>query len=710
MNDYADLEISLHRRGANSYAVELRFSHPDNQTDVRLTRDDAALVEFDDDSLNELMAATNNPEEYGKLLTHKLFADRALSDAFSRAKDLAEEMLADIRIRLYVSPSATELHSLHWETLCDPHDMTLLSTRESIIFSRYLSSFDWQSIRLRPMATLKALVVVANPAGLDKYEGMAPVQVDDELTRVRQGLADMPLTELTTPCSATLINILHHLREEDRKESGVFAEQGGFDILYIVCHGSFRNNESWLWLEDAEGNIDRVSGEQFIAGLRGLSRRPRLVVLVSCQSAGSGHDVRTNDDGALAALGPRLAELGIPAVIAMQGNVTMATIDDFMPVFFDELSNDGQVDRALAVARSTVQDRPDWWMPVLYMRLREGRIWYVPGFGDDKGTKGLPLLIKSINREKCMPIIGPGVVETLLDSQRNIARAWAASHNFPMEPHNRDDLPQVAQYLTVSQGGTIATEWELEDYLTQALINRFRRTALQDWSDDEVQGKSLDELIRKVGHYIWDQNPEDPLLTLAQWPVKIYINTLPGNLLVEALRRVDKKPRIEICRWKDSLASDKGIAELDPDYEPSVEEPLVYHLFGRFDEDDSLVITEDDYFDFLIGSTSNKDMIPPTVRESFVNSALLFLGFYIEDWNFRVLFRSIVNAPGISLAKRYAHVAAQIAPSEGRLLDPRRAQSYLLEAFSANQVNIYWGSINEFTAEIQSKLPPPRGR
>jgi hypothetical protein len=26
-------------------------------------------------------------------------------------------------------------------------------------------------------------------------------------------------------------------------------------------------------------------------------------------------------------------------------------------------------------ARSAVRDRQDWWMPVLFTRLREGRIW-----------------------------------------------------------------------------------------------------------------------------------------------------------------------------------------------------------------------------------------------------------------------------------------------------------------------------------------------
>ena len=76
---------------------------------------------------------------------------------------------------------------------------------------------------------------------------------------------------------------------------------------------------------------------------------------------------RQTDEGVLAALGPRLAQAGIPAVIAMQGNVTMRTVGTFMPVFFRELQVDGRIDRAVAVARGAVRDWDDWWMPVLFI-------------------------------------------------------------------------------------------------------------------------------------------------------------------------------------------------------------------------------------------------------------------------------------------------------------------------------------------------------
>ncbi|MCP4372700.1 MAG: CHAT domain-containing protein, partial [Deltaproteobacteria bacterium] len=196
-----------------------------------------------------------------------------------------------------------------------------------------------------------------------------------------------------------------------------------------------------LWLEKESGDADVVNGDNLVTRLKELQERPRLVVLASCQSAGSGVEARSGDEGALAALGPRLAEAGIPAVLAMQGNITMQTVAQFMPTFFSELQRDGQIDRAMAAARGAVRDRPDWWMPVLFMRLKSGRLWYTPGFAGEKGgLEKWPALIRNIKRGRATPILGMGLTESLLGSTREIAQRWADTYHFPMAPHDREDL------------------------------------------------------------------------------------------------------------------------------------------------------------------------------------------------------------------------------------------------------------------------------
>ncbi len=199
-----------------------------------------------------------------------------------------------------------------------------------------------------------------------------------------------------------------------------------------------------------------------------LDQRPRLVVLASCQSAGSG----TQGD-ALTALGPRLVQAGIPAVLAMQGDISLQTLAEFMPVFFKEFQQEGLVDLATAVARSAVQGRPDSWMPALFMRLKSGRIWYVPGFGKEQGgfEKWRPVF-RSIKNGRCTPIIGPGLYESLIGSQREIARRWAEAYHYPMQPHERESLAQVAQFLTINQYRRAPYD-ELPEYLKDEIWERF---------------------------------------------------------------------------------------------------------------------------------------------------------------------------------------------------------------------------------------------
>ncbi len=690
MKEYADLELGLHRRESGSYAVELRFSHSQSDADIRLTQDGPALVQFDTTALRDLAL---DPEAYGRALGASLFADQAVRVGFAQARSSTQSLEVPLRLRLLIGPSAPELHSLRWETLRDPQDGTLLFTGEDILFSRYLSSGDWRPVKLRPRANLRALVVIANPSGLEKYQPdgqpLAAVDVAGEAERARAGMGGIPVnvlasggTDVPTLGGATLNNIAAQLRD-------------GYDILYLVCHGALIKGEPRLWLEDEAGNVAVTAGSDLVIRLKELQQRPRLVVLASCQSAGTGEEPHTSDHGALAALGPRLAEAGIPAVLAMQGSVLMKTVAAFMPVFFAELLRDGQIDRALAVARGAVRGQPDYWMPVLFMRLKRGCIWYVPGFGDERqGFEKWPALIRSIRQGRCTPFLGTHMTESMLGSSRDIAVSWAETYQFPMAPHAREDLPQVAQYLAVNQDARFPRD-ELIEYL--------RREILERYSDDlpaEMHDASLTDLFGVLGERSRRQNPADPYKVLADLPFSIYVSTNGSDLLEQALIATGKAPVIELCRWNEDVEQLPSVYDDEPDYRPDAQRPLVFHLFGRFEEPSSLVLTEDDYFDFLIGITSKKDLIPGAVRRALADTALLFLGFRMDDWNFRVLFRSLMSQEGRGRRSRYAHIAAQIDPEEGRVMEPERARRYLESYFQDADISIYWGSAEDFVKEL----------
>jgi hypothetical protein len=83
-----------------------------------------------------------------------------------------------------------------------------------------------------------------------------------------------------------------------------------------------------------------------------------------------------------------------------------------------------------------------------------------------------------------------------------------------------------------------------------------------------------------------------------------------------------------------------------------------------------------------------------------VDSALLILGFSLDDWNFRVLFRSIMAQEG-NLLGDYSHVAVQIDPEDSRIADPERARVYFESQFKGVEVTIYWGNVDNFITQLK---------
>ena len=393
--DCAELEISLHPQWDQSCRVDLRFAQPGSDADVRLL-DAPATIWIDVSQLRQLQL---DPDEYGRALTRFLFPegpDGAVRTAFLRARTAAESQHAPLRIRLFIatdtsSPGLT-LHGLLWETLRDPERDTPLLTDEHVRFSRYLTSDDWTPVQTRPRGNLRALVAVANPSDLPTY-GLVPVDVPGELARARASLgSSIPIVELAGPQRPTLDTLVDRLRVDP------------IDFVYLVAHGVLVKGEPTLWLEDDQGTSQRVSGRLLAERLGQLTRQPRLVVLASCQSAGQG---ASGDSGALTATGPLLAAAGVPAVVAMHGTVNMETVARFMPIFFRELERHGQIDWAMATARSQVRSQPDWWAPVLFMRLRSGRLW-IDEIGLAGGTSPTP----------AQPAVPSPVAIQLLPSQR----------------------------------------------------------------------------------------------------------------------------------------------------------------------------------------------------------------------------------------------------------------------------------------------------
>ncbi len=683
MNPSADLELTIHRQD-QQYAVDFRYSDsdPTQQTEVRLGAGQAAYASFDLPALQEHLQA-GEIKEYGQALTQSLFASEPLRTAFAQARAATEQAGAILRLRLNIHPTALDLHNLRWETLLDPHSGITLSTDQNVHFSRYLSGSDWRSIKPRAKGLLKALAVIAAPGGLEAYQ-LASVDKAAETATITSSLGEVRVHVLER---ASLKELVSALSAED------------YDILYLVAHGTFVKGESLLWLEAESGEIARVQGNELVNRIRELERRPRLAVLASCQSAGRG------EGEVLASLGPRLAEAGIPAVLAMQTNILMETVAKFMPLFFTELQKDGQIDRALCVARGLVREQPDWWGPCLFMRLKSGRLWYTPGFGGPRGEfEKWPSLLRGIQSGRCTPILGPGLLDALMGTQRDLTQQWADELEYPLSAHERESLPQVAQYRAVDQSRFTAED----EWLAHIRTAIRKRTSLPADLGDEAA--PVAQMLEAAREQLLPRDEFEPHKILAQMPAKVYITANVDELLETALRAAGKEPTTMVCPWREfSEETDPFTYTRDDDFDPTPERPLVYHLFGLLSQPESLVLTEDDTFAFLIGITRHIKNIPAQVGRALTDSALLFLGFQTEEWSFRVLLQALLAKEGNNLLKRHAHIAAQIEPEESRLLNPGRARRYLETYFARGsdiEINIYWGTAREFMKELSPRLSP----
>jgi len=359
---YADLEFHLSAEASPTYRVDMRFRMASVSVDTHLVTGGSLQVRFDLSALTEVEL---DPDEYGQRLAGMLFADQRLREAFSKARNLAEGARQPLRVYLRLDVNDAALHALRWETLHDLEGGGRLFTSERVILSRYIDSPDTSPIDLRTPRQLRALVVVAAPTNLAEY-GLAPIDVASEVARAGMGLgtfrpAVLTREETKTPVTlAALGQALHN----------------GADLVYLVAHGKLLDGKPYLCLEREDGEAVWAEGNELVQQIAQLARRPLLIVLASCQSVG-----HSQDGGALAALGPQLAGRGLAAVIAMQGNVGADTVGQMIPILFRKLRETGQVDIALAAARAAVLHQPDWWMPVLFLRVPNGQIIeqpYVP--------------------------------------------------------------------------------------------------------------------------------------------------------------------------------------------------------------------------------------------------------------------------------------------------------------------------------------------
>ena len=90
------------------------------------------------------------------------------------------------------------------------------------------------------------------------------------------------------------------------------------------------------------------------------------------------------------------------------------------------------------------------------------------------------------------------------------------------------------------------------------------------------------------------------------------------------------------------------------------------------------------------------------VSETLVDRSLMFVGFRLDDWDFRVVFNAIKSFGGRGLFNESLHVGVQLSP-DSQLIEPEAAQEYFESYFGNDKVNIFWGETRHFFDEFRSQ-------
>jgi len=247
-----------------------------------------------------------------------------------------------------------------WELLQE--EQVMLSASADTPFSRYLPTWKpWGgSVEARP---IRALVAISNPHDLQTRYGLPPVDVALEQRTLRDALAGASKAGLQVDFLDSPVT-LERLQAELCK---------GYHILHVLGHGAFsaKSQQAALYLQNDHELGERVLDDNLAGMLARQGVQPRLVFLSACQSA-----TRSTADAFLG-LGPKLVSVGVPAVVAMQDLVTVTSARKFSAMFYRRLLEHGLVDLAMNEARSTLLTAGRWdaGVPVLFMRLRSGRLW-----------------------------------------------------------------------------------------------------------------------------------------------------------------------------------------------------------------------------------------------------------------------------------------------------------------------------------------------
>ncbi|GAB3884180.1 CHAT domain-containing protein [Terrabacter terrigena] len=353
--EYLDFDVAVTREG-QGYAARVLAS-PAGEASAPFT------LPFTATDLAQFMVAVGPPrvvsrrlvpaearvvdvKEYGRRLGDALLGGdvgRAFRDSLAAAGDQGR----DLRLRLRLD-AVPDLDPVPWEYLYDSRLGRFLTLSQETPVVRLIDSLERPPV-VTVDAPLRVLVMVSSPSDLPQLA----VDREEQLLRATTGdlLASGRLT-ITVLDDATLTGLQRALLDD-------------YHVFHFIGHGGFdqQAQEGVLVLEREDGTAHRVSGSR-LGTLLHDARTMQLAVLNACEGA------RTSGRDAFSGVGQALARQGLPAVVAMQTEISDRAALVFSHEFYWFLTRGLGIDAAMCEVRKAmaVSDEASEWGTAVLLR------------------------------------------------------------------------------------------------------------------------------------------------------------------------------------------------------------------------------------------------------------------------------------------------------------------------------------------------------
>ncbi len=250
------------------------------------------------------------------------------------------------------------------------------------------------------------------------------------------------------------------------------------------------------------------------------------------------------------------------------------------------------------------------------------------------------MIVERIHKGLCVPFLGAGANVRSEGYEGLPLGSEVAIHlvekmiGIPITDLN--DVAQVIPHICLAQS-------ERYKDLVRVALQDLARVALHvEFGADSAYLTNLLKTILPDDK----REPSQLLTRLAQLPLQLIVTTNYDRLMERALEKNNQPYVLVIQPIKGfDVAALKELEAKLAEHEGVI----VYKIHGTFREHEledasaQIIITEEDYIEFLTVVGIQNVGVPNLIAEKIVDSTLLFLGYGLEDWDFRTIFKGLIE-------------------------------------------------------------------